>query len=98
VLDGAEVRGISEWATEGLVPDLTILLDVDAVTGRSRLDESRTQYDRLEAEQQEFHVRVRDGYLDSARAEPDRFLVLDATQSVESIAAAIRERVVVLLT
>jgi dTMP kinase len=92
VLDATEVRNLSLWAAEGLLPDLTILLDLDESTGRDRLD-SRTKYDRLEAEENDFHARVRAGYLELAAAEPDRFLVLDARDSVEHIASAIRERV-----
>ena len=97
VLGGDEVRDVSLWATEGLLPDLTILLDLDESTGRDRLADSRTQYDRLEAEQQDFHARVRAGYLELAAAEPGRFLVLDARQDVETIASAIRGRVAELL-
>ena len=97
VLDPGAVRGLSEWATEGLQPDLTILLDLDATTARGRLDEARTRYDRLEAEASEFHDRVRLAYLALADAEPDRFLVVDAARPVEEIAAAIRSRVAQLL-
>jgi dTMP kinase len=97
VLDPEEVRGLSEWATEGLRPDLTILLDLDAEAARGRLDEARTRYDRLEAEASEFHDRVRTAYLRLAKAEPDRFLVVDATRPVDEIAAAIRDRVASLL-
>ena len=97
VLDPEEVRSLSEWATEGLRPDLTILLDLDADAARGRLDEARTRYDRLEAEASEFHDRVRAAYLDIAIAEPDRFLVVDAKRSVDEIAAAIRDRVASLL-
>jgi len=97
VLDPEEVRGLSEWATEGLRPDLTILLDLDAEAARGRLDEARTRYDRLEAEASEFHDRVRSAYLRLAQAEPDRFLVVDATRPVDEIAAMIRERVAGLL-
>jgi len=93
VLDGTEVRNLSLWAAEGLIPDLTILLDIDVEVGRARLDESRSKYDRLEAEQRDFHSRVRDSYLELAAAEPERFLVVDATRPVEAIADAIRERV-----
>lgn len=93
VLDPEQVRGLSEWATEGLRPDLTILLDLDAEAARGRLDEARTRYDRLEAEASEFHDRVRSAYLGLAEAEPDRFLVVDATRPVDEIAAAIRDRV-----
>jgi dTMP kinase len=93
VLDGDEVRGISLWATEGFLPQLTILLDLNETVGRSRLDESRTRFDRLEAEKAEFHARVRAGFLALAAAEPERFLVLDATRPVDELAAAVRERV-----
>ncbi|HWM35257.1 MAG TPA: dTMP kinase [Pseudolysinimonas sp.] len=97
VLDPAEVRDLSLWATEGLLPDLTVLLDLDETTGRERLDESRTRYDRLEAEAADFHARVRAGYLELAAAEPARFLVLDATLPVDELAGNIRDRVSALL-
>jgi dTMP kinase len=97
VLDGKEVRDISLWAAEGLLPDVTILLDLDESVGRTRLDEARTRYDRLEAEEHDFHGRVRVRYLELAAAEPERFLVLNATDSIESIAAAVRARVESLL-
>lgn len=97
VLDGQEVREISLWATEGLMPDLTILLDLDEGVGRERLDEARTRYDRLEAEKHDFHARVRAAYLALAEASPERFLVLPATDSIDSIAASVRSRVESLL-
>lgn len=97
VLGGDEVRDVSLWATEGLLPDLTILLDLPESLGADRLADSRTQYDRLEAEKADFHGRVRAGYLELAAAEPERFLVIDARQPVETIAAAVRERVAGLL-
>lgn len=93
VLDPGEVRNISLWAAEGLLPDLTILLDLDEALGRTRLDESRTRFDRLEAEKAEFHARVRKAFLELAAAEPARFLVIDASLPIDEIAAAIRERV-----
>ena len=97
VLGGDEVRDVSLWATESLLPDLTILLDLPESLGADRLADSRTQYDRLEAEKADFHGRVRAGYLDLAAAEPERFLVIDARQPVDTIAAAVRERVARLL-
>lgn len=92
------VRDISLWATENLLPDLTIVLDLDEDAGRARLDDARTRYDRLEAEERDFHERVRRAYLDLADAEPGRFIVLDAGEPVDDIAAAIRTRVSTLLT
>ena len=92
-LEADEIRKLSLWAAEGLLPDITVLLDLDVAIGRDRLDESRTRYDRLEAEAAEFHARVRDAYLALAAAEPERFLVLDATLPVDELAALIRARV-----
>jgi dTMP kinase len=92
-LEADEIRKLSLWAAEGLLPDVTVLLDLDVTIGRGRLDEARTRYDRLEAEASEFHSRVRDAYLVLAAAEPERFLVLDATLPVEQLAELIRGRV-----
>jgi dTMP kinase len=97
VLDPAEIRALSLWATGGLLPNLTILLDLDESVARERLDTARTRYDRLEAEKAEFHARVRAAYLELAAAEPDRFLVLDAARPVDELADVIRERVESLL-
>ncbi|RNE62620.1 dTMP kinase [Cryobacterium tepidiphilum] len=97
VLGATEVRDLSLWAVEGLLPDLTILLDLDESVARTRLDAADKVFDRLEAEKQEFHGRVRAAFLDLAAAEPDRFLVLDAAASVESLADSIRSRVAALL-
>ena len=96
-LAAGEIRDLSLWAAEGLLPDITVLLDLDVAIGRDRLDESRTRYDRLEAEAAEFHARVREAYLGLAAAEPERFLVLDATLPVDELAALIRARVSALL-
>jgi dTMP kinase len=98
VLGGDEVRELSSWATDGLTPDLTVLLDLDPAVGRSRLDTSRTTYDRLESEAAAFHGRVRDAYLEIAGAEPDRFLVVDATLPVPDVAESLRARVAGLLS
>ncbi|MDR6612298.1 MULTISPECIES: dTMP kinase [unclassified Leifsonia] len=92
VLDAQQIRDLSLWAAEGLLPDLTILLDLDEDTARTRLDSARTRYDRLEAERSDFHARVRAGYLALAEQEPERFLVVDASRPVEEIAAEIRDR------
>lgn len=92
-LESDEIRRLSLWAAEGLLPDVTVLLDLDVSIGRSRLDDARTRYDRLESEAAEFHSRVRDAYLALAAAEPARFLVLDAALPVEELAALVRARV-----
>lgn len=97
VLDASEIRALSKWATEGLMPDLTVLLDLPWEVARRRLDGARTRYDRLEAEAGEFHARVREAYLGLAEAEPGRFAVVDATLPVDEMAAQIRHRVEALL-
>ncbi|ASY20694.1 dTMP kinase [Candidatus Planktophila dulcis] len=89
VLNPSEVARISRWATESLYPTLTILIDVPAEVGLSRL-QSR---DRLEAEPTEFHERVRQEFLQIAIMDPERYFVVDGTQSVEEIHTQIIARV-----
>jgi dTMP kinase len=97
VLDVEEVRQLSVWASEGLLPALTVLLDLDPAVGRTRLQEIAGQYDRLEAELDDFHTRVREAFLRLAEADTDRFLVLDATLPIDEIAGKVRARVSSLL-
>ncbi len=86
----SEVAELNKWATGGVEPDLTILLDLPPGVGLSRRARSA---DRLEAEPTDFHERVRDGFLALAAANPDRYLVLDASRSPAEITTAIQERV-----
>ncbi len=97
VLGTDEVRRLSLWATGGLLPDLTVLLDLDPVVARGRLDADDKPFDRLEAERETFHVRVREEFLALAAAEPGRFLVLDATLPAAELALAVQDRVAALL-
>jgi dTMP kinase len=97
VLGAGEVRDLSLWAAEGLLPDLTILLDLDETVARERLDADNKRFDRLEAEKNDFHARVREAYLELALAEPERFLVLDASFPVDTLADSIRTKVAELL-
>ena len=85
VLDPTEVRDISLWATENLMPDLTVVLDVPASVAKERQAAGERQYDRLEAEAEDFHTRVRESYLALAAEEPERFLVIDGESSIEEI-------------
>ena len=86
----AEIAGLNQWATGGLRPDLTILLDLPPVAGLVRRAPSA---DRLEAEPAEFHQRVREGFLAQAQAEPQRYLVLDATRPQEQLSREIQDRI-----
>ncbi|HEV8024940.1 MAG TPA: dTMP kinase [Candidatus Nanopelagicales bacterium] len=83
------VRELNTWATHGLLPDLTVVLDVDPVIGLSRVGSP----DRLESEPIEYHQAVRQAFLDIANVEPDRYLVVDSAQEPEAISALIREQV-----
>ena len=98
VLDAAQIRDLSLWATEDALPDLTVLLDLDPASARARLDADDKPFDRLESEQADFHARVRKAFLELAAAEPERFLVLDATLPADDLAAAVRARVAALLS
>jgi dTMP kinase len=85
-----EIARFNWWATGGRIPDLTILLDMDPMAGLQRRARSA---DRLEAEPAEFHQRVRAGFLALARAEPARYLVLDADRPAEEITRDIQDRI-----
>jgi dTMP kinase len=85
-----EIARLNRWATGGRTPDLTILLDMDPMAGLSRRARSA---DRLEAEPADFHLRVRAGFQALARAEPARYLVLDADRRPEQITREIQERI-----
>ncbi|WP_406438878.1 dTMP kinase [Streptomyces sp. NBC_00631] len=88
-LSPTEVARINRWATAGLVPHLTVLLDVEPETARERFTEAP---DRLESEPAEFHARVRAGFLTLAASDPGRYLVVDAGQEPESVTTVIRAR------
>lgn len=89
VLESGEVARISRWATESLYPTLTIILDVSAEVGLSRLKKK----DRLEAEPLAFHERIRQEFLQLALLDPERYLVVDGHMSVADIHSAIITRV-----
>ncbi|CAK7288277.1 dTMP kinase [Streptomyces sp. RM1] len=88
-LSPTEIARINRWATDGLVPHLTVLLDVSPEAARERFTEAP---DRLESEPAEFHARVRAGFLTLAAADPGRYLVVDAAQEPEAVTTVIRHR------
>lgn len=92
-LEVSEVEQVNRWATGDLRPHVTVVLDLEPQAGLGRF----TERDRIEGQSLEFHQRVRQGFLRLADADPDHYLVLDARQPVEAIAAAIRARVEPLL-
>jgi dTMP kinase len=86
----ADVAQLNQWATGGLMPDLTIVLDLPPAAGLGRRERSA---DRLEAEPAEFHDRVRAGFLTLADAEPSRYLVLDAAREPFELSREIQGRI-----
>lgn len=89
-LDVEEVKNISLWAVDGLIPDLTILLDLEASLAVERRAKTGAEPDRLEREKVDFFERARAEYL--KRSTEERFLVVDATLAIDEIQAVIRER------
>ncbi len=91
------VRTLNEWATSGLQPDLTVLLDVDPADGRRRRTAGDATEDRLESEADEFHSTIRGAFLELAASRPDTYLVLPADLPVHELAARILTRADALL-
>ena len=91
------IRQMLAFATGGLTPDLTVLLDVDPAVGLRR-KKSVGEWNRMDAYQLEFHQRVRAGYLELARQEPRRWVVLDAGLPREMVQSALRQVILARLT
>jgi len=89
-LDAEDVTMINNWATGGLVPDLTVLIDTPPSVGLARLGGAA---DRIESEPLEFHERVRREFRALAAAEPDRYLVVDGTLPQSQISSIVHDRV-----
>jgi thymidylate kinase len=92
--DLEQMNGISRYATGGLMPDVTLYLDVPVEVGLQRkLKGTGDVWDRMEQKEVSFHQRVRSGYLAMAAQEPARWIVVDATGDVEEVQAAVRKRI-----
>jgi dTMP kinase len=91
-LDPDGIAQISRWATGSLVPDLTVLLDLDPESGRARLTSDGVTFDKLEGEGAQFHERVRRSFLSLARRAPRRYLVVDARADAAAISEEVRGR------
>lgn len=88
-LGADEVRDLSLWATNGALPDVTVLLDLDPATAAERVADDDRPFDRLEAEGQAFQQRVREAFLAIAREQPERFAVIDASGTPDEVTARI---------
>lgn len=89
-MDLAALRQIQEWATGGLQPHHTVLLDCDLRVAFQRMEAREGAPDRMEQEQESFHQRVREGYLQLAAAEPERFFILDAGKPLAEVLDSFR--------
>jgi dTMP kinase len=96
-LDLTEVRDLSLWAVDNLLPDLTVLLDLDAEAASIRRGQTGAEPDRLEREKISFFEAARDTYKQLAAAEPKRFHLVDASQDPDSIWKQIQPRLETLL-
>lgn len=84
-LDAARLRPLQEWATRGLLPHRTILLDCPVDVALQRIQERNEVLDRIEQENRLFHERVRNGYLELASLEPERFVVIDGGRTLPAV-------------
>ncbi len=80
-----QVRALVKYATGGLTPDLTILLDIDVELGLKRKTQNASEWNRLDAYDLDFHRRVRAGYLEMVKQEPKRWVVVDTSQSWDEV-------------
>ncbi|KPJ53118.1 MAG: hypothetical protein AMJ37_01835 [Dehalococcoidia bacterium DG_18] len=94
-MDLSLLKSLNDFATDGLVPDLTVLLDLDAEEGLGR---KRRKWDTFEREDLTFHKKVRDGYLKMAAADAERWMVVDASLPALQVEELIWERVREFLT
>jgi dTMP kinase len=92
------IRSLLDFATGGLKPDLTLLLDIDPEKGLRRRQEKGGEWNRLDAYQLQYHQRVRKGYLVMADAEPGRWRLIDASQSPDMVQSKIQETLLLYLS
>jgi dTMP kinase len=92
-LDLQRLRRIQDWATGGLWPHHTILLDCDVDIALSRMHNRKGAQDRIEQEKSSFHRRVREGYLQLAELEPNRFIVLNTSRPLDEVIQEFREAI-----
>ena len=84
-IDVADVEMINNFATDGLLPDLTLYFDVDTEIGLSRVMSGNREVNRLDLEAEEMHQKVRAGYQAIAKANPERIVTIDASQTIDQV-------------
>ena len=85
------IRSLLDFATGGLKPDLTLLLDIDPAEGLMRRQKNGGEWNRLDAYQLQYHQRVRQGYLEMAQADLQRWQVIDASQTPDMVQSQIQK-------
>ncbi len=93
-LDLEALKAITRFATGGLKPDLTVLLDLEPEVGLSRRQEGGAELNRMDQQEFDFYQRMRQGYTTLAAEEPDRWVLVDASGSVEEVAQAVKAAVI----
>ncbi len=93
-----QVKALVKYATGGLVPDLTVLLDIDVEAGLKRKTQNGAEWNRLDAYTIEFHQRVRKGYLEMVKAEPGRWVLIDASPAWDAVQKELRAAILKRLT
>ncbi len=92
--DLEQVRGLVKYATGGLTPDLTILLDLDIEVGLKRKVQNEMEWNRMDAYTVEFHQRVRRGYLELVKQEPQRWVVVNSDQKWDDVQAELKKVII----
>jgi dTMP kinase len=96
--DLEQVRALVKYATGGLTPDLTILLDLDIEVGLKRKLQNEVEWNRMDAYTVEFHQRVRRGYLEMIKAEPQRWAVVNSERKWDEVQAELKKVIIAGLT
>jgi dTMP kinase len=87
------LQALLDFSTDGLKPDLTLLVDVPVELGMGRKRDNSSEWNRLDAYALAFHERVRQGYFALAEAEPERWIIVDATKDKDSVQQAMRQAI-----
>jgi dTMP kinase len=96
--DLEQVRALVKYATGGLTPDLTVLLDLDIEVGLKRKIQNEVEWNRMDAYTVEFHQRVRRGYLELVKQEPQRWVVVNSEQKWDEVQADLKKVIVARLS
>jgi dTMP kinase len=93
-----QVRGLVKYATGGLTPDLTILLDLDVEVGLRRKTQNEVEWNRMDAYTVEFHRRVRAGYLELVKQDPTRWVIVNSDQKWDDVQAELKKVIITRLS